>query len=47
MPLPYKTDDDQFVAALGVALEAVNGFGPSTLIVSLGLDTFITDPICD
>ena len=29
------------------ALEAISAFGPSLLVVSLGLDTFVTDPICD
>jgi acetoin utilization deacetylase AcuC-like enzyme len=47
LPLAAKTDDDQFVASLAHAAEAISQFGPSTLIVSLGLDTFITDPICD
>jgi acetoin utilization deacetylase AcuC-like enzyme len=47
LPLAEKTDDDQFVDALGHALQAISGFGPSTVVVSLGLDTFITDPICD
>jgi acetoin utilization deacetylase AcuC-like enzyme len=47
LPLAAKTDDDRFVEALGDACSAISAFGPSTLIVSLGLDTFITDPICD
>jgi acetoin utilization deacetylase AcuC-like enzyme len=47
LPLPERTDDDRFMAALERACEAISAFGPSTLVVSLGLDTFITDPICD
>ena len=47
LPLAERTDDDGFVVALGRAAEAISAFGPSTLVVSLGLDTFITDPICD
>lgn len=45
--LPERTDDDGYVAALQRACDAVAAFGPSMVIVSLGLDTFITDPICD
>lgn len=47
LPLPARTDDDAFIAALGRALEAVEGFGPDLLVVSLGVDTFDGDPICD
>jgi acetoin utilization deacetylase AcuC-like enzyme len=47
LPLPERADDDRFVVALQRAVEAIGRFGPSTLIVSLGLDTFVTDPICD
>lgn len=47
LPLAPRTDDDAYVAALERACEAITAFGPSLLIVSLGLDTFITDPICD
>jgi len=47
VPLPARTDDDAYLAALSGALEEIARFGPSTVIVSLGLDTFVTDPICD
>ena len=47
LPLPFKTDDDHYVDALASACQAISSFGPSTLIVSLGLDTYITDPISD
>jgi acetoin utilization deacetylase AcuC-like enzyme len=46
-PLPVRADDDLFVATLERAGGHISRFGPSVLIVSLGLDTFITDPICD
>jgi acetoin utilization deacetylase AcuC-like enzyme len=46
-PMPLRADDDRFVAALSDACEKIAAFGPSLLIVSLGLDTYITDPISD
>ena len=47
LPLAYRAPDDVFLSALDQACDAIEGFGPSTLIVSLGLDPFITDPISD
>ncbi len=47
VPLPPGTDDEAYLAALAHALEAVDRFGPSTLVVSLGVDTFGLDPIAD
>ncbi len=47
VPLAAGTDDDTYLAALHRALESVQAFDPSTVIVSLGLDTFCTDPISD
>ena len=47
IPLDERTDDDVYLAALERACNAISSFGPSTLIVSLGLDTYIADPICD
>ncbi len=46
-PLPARTDDDAYLAALDRALTAIHEFAPEVLVVSLGLDTFVTDPICD
>lgn len=46
-PMKYRADDDAFCAALEDACEKISAFGPSLLIVSLGLDTYITDPISD
>ncbi|MBJ7368282.1 MAG: histone deacetylase family protein [Ilumatobacteraceae bacterium] len=47
VPLPARTDDDAYLLALEPALEKIIKHGAQTIIVSLGLDTFITDPICD
>ena len=47
VPLAAGTDDDAYLAALGAACEAIVAFGPSIVIVSLGVDTFHNDPISD
>jgi acetoin utilization deacetylase AcuC-like enzyme len=47
IPLAAGTDDDSYLAALERALEAVDDFDPAIVFVSLGLDTFAGDPICD
>ncbi|MEY3690947.1 MAG: hypothetical protein RJB57_602 [Actinomycetota bacterium] len=47
VPLPARTDDNAYLAALAPALERIMQFGAQFLVVSLGLDTFVTDPICD
>lgn len=47
LPLAAKTGDDEYLKALDRACESIAAFGASTLIVSLGLDTFVTDPIAD
>jgi acetoin utilization deacetylase AcuC-like enzyme len=47
LPLPERTDDDHYLDALERACTAVEVFAPAVLVVSLGLDTFATDPICD
>ncbi len=47
LPLAARTDDDTYIDALHRALDAIQFFRPSLLIVSLGLDTFFTDPISD
>jgi acetoin utilization deacetylase AcuC-like enzyme len=47
VPLAARTDDDRYLVALEAASDAIDAFGPSMLVVSLGLDTFVTDPICD
>ena len=45
--LPAGTGDDAYLSSLEQACEAITAFSPSLLIVSLGLDTFIEDPIAD
>ena len=47
VPMPFRADDDLYMSALASTMERIRSFGPSLLIVSLGLDTFITDPISD
>ena len=47
VPLAARTEDDAYIAALQRACDAIASFGSGMVIVSLGLDTFITDPICD
>ena len=47
IPLPARTGDDAYLSALDTAMQKVSSFGAEVLIVSLGLDTFVTDPICD
>ncbi|MGD9703304.1 MAG: histone deacetylase family protein [Acidimicrobiia bacterium] len=45
--LPEGLDDDGYLGALDQACDAIDAFGASLLVVSLGLDTFVDDPICD
>jgi acetoin utilization deacetylase AcuC-like enzyme len=47
LPLPPGADDDRYLTALAQAIEAVDAFDPSVLVVSLGVDTFHLDPIAD
>jgi acetoin utilization deacetylase AcuC-like enzyme len=47
IPLAARTGDDDYLKALDRACAAIAGFDPSMLIVSLGLDTFESDPIAD
>jgi len=47
VPLAARTDDDKYVDALADAVAKIQAFGAQMVVVSLGLDTFITDPICD
>ena len=44
-PMPPGTTFETWRAALGDALERVAAFAPDALIISLGVDTFETDPI--
>jgi acetoin utilization deacetylase AcuC-like enzyme len=48
IPLPARMGDDEYVGLLADRVASViDAFGPELLVVSLGLDTFVTDPICD
>jgi len=47
LPLAEGAGDDQVLAALSSALEAVDRFGADVLVVSLGLDMYEGDPIAD
>jgi acetoin utilization deacetylase AcuC-like enzyme len=46
-PLPTRATDDDFLAALERACSDIARHAPEVLIVSLGVDTFDGDPICD
>ncbi|MDR3526504.1 MAG: histone deacetylase family protein [Rhizomicrobium sp.] len=45
LPLPIGTNWDRYEEALKFAVGAVKHMGPDVVIVSLGLDTYIEDPI--
>lgn len=44
-PLPLKTGERRYMEAFDAALHKIRLFVPDTLIVSLGVDTFIGDPV--
>lgn len=45
LPLPEGTDWPAYSKALDTAFDAVRAFGPSVVVISLGVDTFEEDPI--
>lgn len=45
MPLPFGSSEQAFLKAVDEALVAIDRFGPSAMIVSLGFDTFKDDPL--
>ena len=45
LPMPAGTEWPHYSVALAKARERIEAFGPDILLVSLGLDTFIDDPI--
>ena len=47
LPLPEACSNEEYLANLDRGLEAIAAFGGSTLVVSLGIDTYGRDPICD
>ncbi len=46
-PLAADTGDDDYADALAAACSEIASFEPEFLVVSLGLDTYFDDPICD
>jgi acetoin utilization deacetylase AcuC-like enzyme len=47
IPLPVGATNEQYLAALDRALEALVAFKPSVTVVSLGMDTYGQDPLGD
>jgi acetoin utilization deacetylase AcuC-like enzyme len=45
LPMPMGTEWTHYSAALATARAKIEAFGPDVLLISLGLDTFIDDPI--
>lgn len=45
LPLPRGTADDEYAAALNVALERIRTFNADALVVALGLDAYKGDPL--
>lgn len=46
IPLPFGTDENNYLKAMNKACEKIISFRPDFLIISLGLDTYKNDPIC-
>jgi acetoin utilization deacetylase AcuC-like enzyme len=44
---PAGTDDEAYLTALSRALDAIDEFDPAVVVVSLGVDTYAGDPMCD
>ena len=44
LPLPRKTGDDGFMAALDAGISRIRSYAPDELVVALGLDAFEGDP---
>lgn len=44
LPLPRGTGDDVYLDTLAKALERINNFGATAVVVALGLDAYIGDP---
>lgn len=45
LPLPRGSDYARWSQALELALQAISDYGAQALVVSLGVDTFVGDPI--
>lgn len=46
-PLDAAIEDDEYLDALSAACGEIDVFAPDMVVVSLGLDTYWDDPICD
>ena len=44
LPLPRGSADAEFLSALEIAIERIQGFSPGALVIALGLDAFEGDP---
>lgn len=47
LPLPWHTGAGEWLAALDTGLQRISEFAPDYLVVSLGVDTFVDDPISE
>ena len=47
LPLPPRVTDEQYLQTLSDALDRIRAFSPAALIVSLGVDTCVDDPLGD
>jgi acetoin utilization deacetylase AcuC-like enzyme len=47
LPLPAGCTDERYLQDLETAIAAIAAFGGDTLVISLGIDTYGRDPICD
>lgn len=47
LPLPRGCPNEEYLANLDRGLEAVSAFAGEVVVVSLGIDTYARDPICD
>jgi acetoin utilization deacetylase AcuC-like enzyme len=47
LPLRAGCSNDEYLASLDRGLEAIDRSGASAVVVSLGIDTYARDPICD
>lgn len=45
IPLPFELDDAGYLGALQTALSRINDFEPGFLVISLGMDIFMDDPL--
>jgi acetoin utilization deacetylase AcuC-like enzyme len=45
LPLPLGTADEAWLVALETALQRIRAFAPGALVVALGLDAYVNDPL--